>query len=63
MNFGGEKYAKVDAEAVVLLEKMLSVRVGERITADEILDEDFLDEIREKEEISPAVTEVGDYIL
>lgn len=42
MNFDGEKYAKVDAEAVILLEKMLSVKVGERITADEILDEDFL---------------------
>ena len=53
----------MDADAVSLLQKMLSVKVAERITADEILDEDFLEEIREKEEISPAVTEVGDYSL
>jgi hypothetical protein len=39
---------------------MLAIKVSHRITADEILEHWFLEcESREKEEVSPAVTEVG----
>lgn len=43
----GEKYDKLDHGALEMLKKMLTVRVGDRITAEEMLDEPFLQEDEE----------------